>query len=127
MLAATAVRAITLPSGEAVPALGQGTWHLAEDVRLHRGQCQPREPHSARAVSGGGAGKPFHLGHMPESRFIECAQGRGLGRGFRSCPRIAKMPAEAHAPALRWDSAAPVLPDTGARFGDLDDRGIQRA
>jgi len=31
MLSATAVRTTKLPSGEAVPVLGQGTWHLAED------------------------------------------------------------------------------------------------
>jgi diketogulonate reductase-like aldo/keto reductase len=30
MLSATAVRTTKLPSGEAVPLLGQGTWHLAE-------------------------------------------------------------------------------------------------
>ena len=35
MLSATAVRTTKLPSGEAVPVLGQGTWHLAED-RLRR-------------------------------------------------------------------------------------------
>jgi diketogulonate reductase-like aldo/keto reductase len=27
----TAVRAVTLPDGETIPALGQGTWHMAED------------------------------------------------------------------------------------------------
>jgi diketogulonate reductase-like aldo/keto reductase len=31
----TAIRATKLPSGEAVPALGQGTWHLAEDPSRH--------------------------------------------------------------------------------------------
>jgi diketogulonate reductase-like aldo/keto reductase len=31
VLSATAVRTVKLPSGEAVPVLGQGTWHLAED------------------------------------------------------------------------------------------------
>ena len=29
----TAIRTITLPSGEAIPVLGQGTWHMAEDPR----------------------------------------------------------------------------------------------
>lgn len=29
------VRTTTLPSGAVVPVLGQGTWHLAEDPRLH--------------------------------------------------------------------------------------------
>jgi diketogulonate reductase-like aldo/keto reductase len=28
---ASAVRTVKLPSGEAIPALGQGTWHMAED------------------------------------------------------------------------------------------------
>jgi diketogulonate reductase-like aldo/keto reductase len=31
LLTDTAVRTTTLPSGEAVPVLGQGTWHFAED------------------------------------------------------------------------------------------------
>ena len=29
------VRTIGLPSGEQVPALGQGTWHMGEDRRRH--------------------------------------------------------------------------------------------
>jgi diketogulonate reductase-like aldo/keto reductase len=29
----TALRTITLPNGEVIPALGQGTWHMAEDPR----------------------------------------------------------------------------------------------
>lgn len=29
----TAIRQITFPSGEAIPVLGQGTWHMAEDPR----------------------------------------------------------------------------------------------
>jgi diketogulonate reductase-like aldo/keto reductase len=33
MAAPAAVRGVTLPAGEAVPALGQGSWHLAEDPR----------------------------------------------------------------------------------------------
>src|SRR5689334_15498389 len=32
-MSTTSVRTTQLPSGEAVPVLGQGTWHLAEDVR----------------------------------------------------------------------------------------------
>src|SRR5688572_26677316 len=28
---AVAVRAVTLPSGETIPVLGQGTWHMGED------------------------------------------------------------------------------------------------
>jgi diketogulonate reductase-like aldo/keto reductase len=31
MLTATAVRTIRLPSGDVVPVLGQGTWHMVED------------------------------------------------------------------------------------------------
>lgn len=30
---ATSLRATTLPSGEAIPVLGQGTWHFAEDPK----------------------------------------------------------------------------------------------
>jgi diketogulonate reductase-like aldo/keto reductase len=33
MRAMTAVRSTTLPSGEGIPVLGQGTWHMAEDLR----------------------------------------------------------------------------------------------
>jgi diketogulonate reductase-like aldo/keto reductase len=33
-MSADAVRATKLPSGEAVPVLGQGTWYLGEDLRL---------------------------------------------------------------------------------------------
>lgn len=29
---ATAMRTVSLPSGEAVPVLGQGTWHFAEEL-----------------------------------------------------------------------------------------------
>ena len=29
----TALRSVTLPNGEIIPALGQGTWHMAEDLR----------------------------------------------------------------------------------------------
>ena len=29
-------RKCTLPAGEAIPALGQGTWHMAEDRRKRR-------------------------------------------------------------------------------------------
>jgi diketogulonate reductase-like aldo/keto reductase len=33
---ASGVRTITLPSGEAIPALGQGTWHMGEDPACRR-------------------------------------------------------------------------------------------
>jgi len=33
MKATAAIRTVTLPSGEHIPALGQGTWHMAEDSR----------------------------------------------------------------------------------------------
>jgi diketogulonate reductase-like aldo/keto reductase len=33
MAVLTAVRKISLPSGQAIPALGQGTWHMGEDPR----------------------------------------------------------------------------------------------
>jgi len=33
MAVLTAIRTIRLPSGEAIPVLGQGTWHMAEDPR----------------------------------------------------------------------------------------------
>jgi diketogulonate reductase-like aldo/keto reductase len=36
MTVLTAVRTISLPSGEAIPVLGQGTWHMAEDPRRRR-------------------------------------------------------------------------------------------
>jgi diketogulonate reductase-like aldo/keto reductase len=32
----TTARTVSLPSGEAIPALGQGTWHMAEDPRRRR-------------------------------------------------------------------------------------------
>ena len=35
-MAAQAVRTITLPSGAKVPALGQGTWRMAEDARRRK-------------------------------------------------------------------------------------------
>ena len=31
-------RTVTLPSGEEIPALGMGTWHLGEDSALRRPQ-----------------------------------------------------------------------------------------
>jgi diketogulonate reductase-like aldo/keto reductase len=33
MTVIAAARTTTLPSGERIPALGQGTWHMAEDPR----------------------------------------------------------------------------------------------
>ena len=33
MAVLTALRTVTLPHGEIIPALGQGTWHMAEDPR----------------------------------------------------------------------------------------------
>ena len=33
MSTTTSIRTTYLPSGETVPVLGQGTWHLAEDPR----------------------------------------------------------------------------------------------
>lgn len=36
MLPATLVRTVKLPSGDVVPALGQGTWHLAEHPQRRR-------------------------------------------------------------------------------------------
>jgi len=33
MAVLTALRAVNLPQGEIIPALGQGTWHMAEDPR----------------------------------------------------------------------------------------------
>jgi diketogulonate reductase-like aldo/keto reductase len=33
MVASTAVRTVSLPSGEAIPVLGQGTWHVGENPR----------------------------------------------------------------------------------------------
>ena len=33
MVVLTALRNVTLPHGEIIPALGQGTWHMAEDPR----------------------------------------------------------------------------------------------
>ena len=33
MAVLTALRTVTLPNGEIIPALGQGTWHMAEDPR----------------------------------------------------------------------------------------------
>jgi len=32
----TTARTVSLPSGEAIPALGQGTWHMAEDPRRRK-------------------------------------------------------------------------------------------
>jgi diketogulonate reductase-like aldo/keto reductase len=43
MLSATAVRTVKFPSGETVPVLGQGTWHLAED-----GHRREEEIHALR-------------------------------------------------------------------------------
>jgi aryl-alcohol dehydrogenase-like predicted oxidoreductase len=40
VLSATAVRTTKLPSGEAVPVLGQGTWHLAEDRHRREQEIQ---------------------------------------------------------------------------------------
>jgi diketogulonate reductase-like aldo/keto reductase len=37
-MAASAVRTVELPSGEAVSALGQGTWHMGEDPRLRESE-----------------------------------------------------------------------------------------
>jgi hypothetical protein len=31
MAVLTALRTVNLPQGEIIPALGQGTWHMAED------------------------------------------------------------------------------------------------
>src|SRR5262249_21414281 len=36
MAVLTGIRTIRLPSGEAIPVLGQGTWHMAEDPRRRR-------------------------------------------------------------------------------------------
>ena len=33
MAVLTALRTVILPHGEIIPALGQGTWHMAEDPR----------------------------------------------------------------------------------------------
>ena len=33
MAVLTAHRTVTLPNGEIIPSLGQGTWHMAEDPR----------------------------------------------------------------------------------------------
>jgi len=33
MAVLTAIRTVRLPCGEAIPVLGQGTWHMAEDPR----------------------------------------------------------------------------------------------
>jgi diketogulonate reductase-like aldo/keto reductase len=33
MVVSTAVRTVSLPSGEAIPVLGQGTWHVGENLR----------------------------------------------------------------------------------------------
>src|SRR4030088_2239702 len=38
MLTTSAVRTTELPVGEAVPVLGQGTWHFAEDARLENSE-----------------------------------------------------------------------------------------
>ena len=43
MLSSTAVRTVKFPSGETVPVLGQGTWHLAED-----GHRREEEIHALR-------------------------------------------------------------------------------
>jgi len=40
MLPTTDVRTIKLPSGEAVPARGQGTWHMGEDGRQHKQELE---------------------------------------------------------------------------------------
>jgi diketogulonate reductase-like aldo/keto reductase len=40
MLTETTVRTTKLPSGEAVPVLGQGTWHLAEARHRHKEEVQ---------------------------------------------------------------------------------------
>ncbi len=40
MLPTTDVRTIKLPSGEAVPALGQGTWHMGEERRRHKTELE---------------------------------------------------------------------------------------
>lgn len=40
MLTETSVRTTKLPSGEAVPVLGQGTWHLAEARHRHKEEVQ---------------------------------------------------------------------------------------
>jgi len=38
-----AIRTIALPSGEVIPALGQGTWHMAEDVRRRADELETRD------------------------------------------------------------------------------------
>jgi diketogulonate reductase-like aldo/keto reductase len=40
MLTTAAVRTSKLPSGEAVPVLGQGTWHMGEDARRHKQEIE---------------------------------------------------------------------------------------
>jgi len=40
MITQTAIRTTQLPSGEAVPVLGQGTWHLAQDPRRRQKEIE---------------------------------------------------------------------------------------
>lgn len=44
MAVLTALRTVTLPHGEIIPAPGQGTWQMAEDPR----RARALRPHHAR-------------------------------------------------------------------------------
>ena len=43
------MRTVRLPSGEAVPVLGQGTWHMGEDARRRAGGGRGSAPASISA------------------------------------------------------------------------------
>jgi diketogulonate reductase-like aldo/keto reductase len=137
-VSATDLPTIVLPTGETVPALGQGTWHYAEDPARRPGEIAALQHgvdlgmtvvDTAEMYADGGAEQLVGeaLGHRRDEIFLvdkvlpwDASRAGTVGAAERALRRLGTDRIDLY--LLHWPGGHPIA-DTVAAFGELRDAG----